>query len=159
MSKDRCWACVLPVIFGRSRLSKTSCCTFGHDHIYMQMPKQAVTNTQTKKYMERERGRKSYFVHNMGHDVATHCSERNTIATKPVSGGRKITNIRTRSHRGNAPYDFDTGIVAGRTVLRSARFLQSHESVRAPAAAAAAAAAAGNKGGGTRGQQRAALIG
>ena len=38
----------------------------------------------------------------------------NTIATKPVSGpllGRKITIIRTRSHRGNAPYDFDTGIM------------------------------------------------
>ncbi len=28
----------------------------------------------------------------------------------PAPGGRKITIIRTRSHRGNAPYDFDTGI-------------------------------------------------
>ena len=37
----------------------------------------------------------------------------NTIATKPVSGPllrEKDNHIRTRSHRGNAPYDFDTGI-------------------------------------------------
>ena len=38
----------------------------------------------------------------------------NTIATKPVSGPllrEKDNHIRTRSHRGNAPYDFDTGII------------------------------------------------
>ena len=44
----------------------------------------------------------------------------NTIATKPVSGPllrRKITIIRTRSHRGNAPYDFDTGIIPGTNMV------------------------------------------
>ena len=53
------------------------------------MPKQAVTDKQTDrliKDMERERGRKSYFVHNMRQDVAILCSKYNTIATKPVSG-------------------------------------------------------------------------
>ena len=36
--------------------------------------------------MERERGRKSYFVHTMRQDVAILCSKYKTIATKPVSG-------------------------------------------------------------------------
>ena len=36
--------------------------------------------------MERERGRKSYFVHTMRQDVAILCYKYNTIATKPVSG-------------------------------------------------------------------------
>ena len=36
--------------------------------------------------MERERGRKSYLVHNMVQDVAILFYKFNTIATKPVSG-------------------------------------------------------------------------
>ena len=56
---------------------------------YIKMPKRAV-NTQTYRHldkdMERERGRKSYFVHNMRQDYAILCYKSNTIATKPVSG-------------------------------------------------------------------------
>ena len=71
------------------------------------------THIHREKDMGRERGRKSYFVHNMRQDVAILCSKSNTNSDKacfgPAPGGRKITIRRTRSHRGNAPYDFDTG--------------------------------------------------
>ena len=64
--------------------------------------------------MERERGRKSYFVRDRRQDVAILCLKYNTNSDKacfgPAPGGRKITIKRTRYHRGNAPYDFDTGI-------------------------------------------------
>ena len=53
---------------------------------YIKMPKRAVNIGHLEKDMERERGRKSYFVHNMRQDVAILCSKYNTIATKPVSG-------------------------------------------------------------------------
>ena len=43
------------------------------------------TYTHLDKDMERERGRKSYLVHNMRQDLAILCSNSNTIATKPVS--------------------------------------------------------------------------
>ena len=49
--------------------------------------------------MERERGRKSYFVHNMRQDVAILCSKSNTNSDKacfgPAPGGRKISIRRT----------------------------------------------------------------
>ena len=60
---------------------------------YIKMPKHAVnrhtyihTYIHLDKDMERERGRKSYLVHNMRQDLAILCSKSNTIATKPVSG-------------------------------------------------------------------------
>ncbi len=42
------------------------------------------TDIHLDKDMERERGRKSYLVHNMRQDVAILCYKHNTIATKPV---------------------------------------------------------------------------
>jgi hypothetical protein len=54
------------------------------------MTKRAVdrqTDNRQTNYMERERGRKSYFLHNMRQDVAILCLKTNTIATKPVSAG------------------------------------------------------------------------
>ncbi len=46
------------------------------------------TYTHLDKDMERERGRKSYFVHNMRQDVAILCSKSNTIATE--ARGRNV---------------------------------------------------------------------
>ena len=81
------------------------------------MPKRAddIHTYIAKKIWDVREGRKSYFVHNMRQDVAILCSKSNTNSDKacfgPAPGGRKITIRRTRSHRGNAPYDFDTGII------------------------------------------------
>ena len=63
--------------------------------------------------MERERGRKSYFVHSMRPDVAILCSKSNTNSDKacfgPAPGGGKITIDKDPVSPGHAPYDFDTG--------------------------------------------------
>jgi hypothetical protein len=54
--------------------------------------------------MERERGRKSYFVHNMRQDVAILCSKYNKIATKPEKDNHKrirghtATRVHVRVH-------------------------------------------------------------
>ena len=84
----RRFSCALPVIFGVTEpvwLPKTSYCTFGHDHI-LKCPNVQWTDIHLDKDMERERGRKGYFVHTMRQDVAILCYKYNTIATKPVSG-------------------------------------------------------------------------
>ena len=54
----------------------------------MQMPKRTYhTHTyRQKNYMERERGRKSYFVHNMGQYVAILCLKYNTNSDKACFG-------------------------------------------------------------------------
>jgi hypothetical protein len=51
------------------------------------------------------------YVQNMRQDVAMILYENTTIATKPISGPLLEGERRTRSHRGKAPYDFDTGIL------------------------------------------------
>ena len=55
------------------------------------MPKHAVTDRQTErqikiKDMERERGRKSYLVHNMRQDVEILCLNSNTNSDKACFG-------------------------------------------------------------------------
>ncbi len=88
----RRFTCALPVIFSvtdRCRLSKTSYCTFGHDHI-LKCPNVQWTYIHTYRHLDKDmdpvRGRKSYFVHNMRQDVAILCSKYNTNSDKACFG-------------------------------------------------------------------------
>ena len=79
------------------------------------MPKHALTDMQTDKQinMERERGRKSYFVHDIRQDVAILCLKYNTNSDKACFGpapGEKDNHKKDPVSPGHAPYDFDTGI-------------------------------------------------
>ena len=70
------------------------------------MPKHAV-DKQTNKdrqtnYVEREWGRKNYFVHNMRQDVAIILYKNKTMATKPVGRHRRT---RDRCARVRVPAD------------------------------------------------------
>ncbi len=75
------------MIFGVTVLVIVGNSAFGHDPI-LKCPNMRWTYKHLDKdtSMERERGRKSYFVHNMRQYVAMIFVKNNTIAIKPVSG-------------------------------------------------------------------------
>jgi hypothetical protein len=85
--------------------------TYGHTYIHAYI---ILVQVPWYVHTSRGRGRKSYFVQNMRQDVAMLCLRSNTIATKRVSGAEKDNHIPfwyIYKDRGNAPCDFDTGII------------------------------------------------
>jgi hypothetical protein len=116
----RRFTCALPVIFGvtdRYRLSKTSYCTFGHvlkQNAQTSCNRQTDGQTDTRTIWNESgdvkvtsciiplvRGKTSQFFVEIPYN-----SDKACFGPAP-----KITIIRTRSHRGYAPCDFDTGII------------------------------------------------